>query len=213
MSALQHITEKDIATLRAAVATRMSAYRYRHTLAVEEEAVALAKIYLPKNMMEISAAALLHDLTKEWTYEEQISFSTTEGIALTADERLSPKVLHAKTAPRVIEREFPQFASKKILNAVRCHTVGARRMSLFAKLLYLADYIEKTRTFADCVALRSLFWDGIEKLPRREQRRHLDRVILTSYDMTLRSLLEEGAPISPITVDARNALLSKNLHS
>ncbi len=211
MPPLQHIKEEDLRGLREAVAALMSDYRYRHTLAVEKEAKKLAELYLPENIGQISAAALLHDITKEWTYEEQIAFARAERIRITPEERLSPKVLHARTAPRVIERDFPLFAEKRILDAVRFHTVGSRRMTLFAKLIYLADCIEETRTFADCRTLRNLFWEGIHGLPRKLWRVHLDRVMLVSYDMTMRSLLERGAPISPATLDARQALLSKNL--
>jgi hypothetical protein len=42
-----------------------------------------------------------------------------------------------------------------------------------------------------------------------EQRMaHLYRVLLASYDMTIRGLLEDGAPISADTFHARNHLLT-----
>ena len=40
-----------------------------------------------------------------------------------------------------------------------------------------------------------------------ERRKHLDRVLIRSYDMTLAGLIAEGAPISDDTFRARNALI------
>ena len=211
MSPLSHITEAALVKLREDIRPYMGARRYAHTLSVAEEAVCLANIYLPKNIAEIQAAALLHDVTKEWSFAEQIDYCRTHGISLTAEEYASPKVIHAITAPTFIKENFPTFAEARILSAIRTHTVGGPRMPLFSKILYLADYIEKTRTFPDCVALRRMFWELELPRTKRAQIRHLDRVILASYDMTIRSLLEEGAPISSATLRARNELLSKNL--
>ncbi len=211
MSPLSYITEDMLTNLREKIRMYMGDRRYLHTLAVEEEVARLAELYLPNNIVEIRAAALLHDITKEWTFPEQIAFCKAHGIPLSREERMSPKVLHAVTAPIFIEKEFPCFARPQILSAIRTHTVGGCRMPLFSKLLYLADYIEKTRTFPDCIALRKMFWNSDMPHTKNGRVHHLDRVIRASYDMTLRALLAEGAPISATTVRARNELLSKNL--
>ncbi len=211
MSSLSHITDEALSRLREDMRSYMSAYRHTHTLAVEEECVCLAEIYLPENITEIRAAALLHDLTKEWSFAEQLSFCRERGIALSQEEVSSPKVIHAVTAPFFIKEKFPDFALPCVLSAIRTHTVGGCRMPIFSKLLYLADYIEKTRTFPDCVALRQMFWGAELPASKKERIRHLDRVILASYDMTIRSLLAEGSPISSRTIRARSELLSKNL--
>ncbi len=209
MSAISQITEQSLRDLRADINQHMSEKRYHHTLAVEKEIAKLGEVYLPHDIPRLRVAALLHDLTKELSYTEQITLCQRHNIPLTEAERLSPKTLHAITAPAVIALEYPAWADKIILRAVREHTTGARNMDVFSKLLYLADYIEETRTFDDCVRLRDMFWSDIENLPQTKLQEHLDRVLIASFDMTIASLLNGGGIIAPESIEARNSLIEK----
>ena len=86
-------------------------------------------------------------------------------------------------------------------------------MGVLEKLVYLADYIDESRTFPDCVALRELFWGAHpENMDAAERELHLNRVLLRSFDMTLSGLIEDGAPVSNDTFAARNWLIV-NLNS
>ena len=78
-------------------------------------------------------------------------------------------------------------------------------MSISDKIIYLADYIEDTRTFFDCVTLREYFWGGIKR--GEDKHRHLDNTLILSFDMTIRDLIENNSLISNKTVEARNSLL------
>ena len=117
------------------------------------------------------------------------------------------KVYHSLTAALIIPQEYEDFADSDLIRAVSVHTTGCADMTLFDKLLYLADYIEDTRTFPDCVALREYFYDGIER--GEDKYAHLEKTMLLSFDMTLRDLIECGSVISDKTVEARNSLLYK----
>lgn len=212
MSTLPNITAEMLDGLRDALAKRISPKRFRHTLGVEREIERLGQLYLPAKILPLRAAALLHDVTKELSPQEQIALCEKYGIPITRVDRISPKTFHAKTACPVIKREFPEFATDEILDAVRKHTTGAAEMSVFAKLLYLADYIEDTRTFPDCITLRSLFWDGVKNTDGSEKALLdlLDKTLLISFDMTVTCLIRENAAISTETMEARNALVEKN---
>lgn len=209
MEALSRITEASLEQLRAAVGKRITGKRFLHTLGVEKEIAKLGEVYLPKDILRLRAAALLHDITKEKSTDEQIALCRSFSIPLQASDLLSPKILHAWTAAAVISREFPAFADPDVLDAIKKHTTGASRMSLFAKLLYLADYIEETRTFPDCVALRQAFWEPLSQLSRDRYIPHLNQILLRSFNLTISSLLEEDGVISPATVEARNALIEE----
>ena len=200
-----------LSDLRATLEARISQKRFCHTLGVEREIERLGQIYLPDSIPSLRAAALLHDVTKELSAEEQIALCEMYGIPVTQIDRISPKTFHAKTACPVIVNEFPQFATEEILDAVRKHTTGASEMSVFAKLLYLADYIEDTRTFPDCVTLRNLFWDGVKCTDGSSEALIdlLDRTLLISFDMTVACLIREKAAIAAETVEARNSLVEK----
>ena len=204
------ITEATLDQLRESVQGSMSPKRFRHTFAVEEMVARLCELYCPEYTLEMRAAALLHDLTKELGTEEQISLCREYGLEVTAQDGLSPKTFHARTAEARIRAEMPQLATPLILNAVRWHTTGRRGMTLTEKLLYLADYIDESRTFPNCVLLRHFFWDANpEEMSEGERLELLHKTLILSFDMTIRDLLTENALIAQDTVLARNDLLEQ----
>ena len=91
---------------------------------------------------------------------------------------------------------------------MRWHTTGRREMTLTEKLLYLADYIDESRSFENCVLLRRYFWGaGPQELTPEGREALLRDTLILSYDMTIRDLLSEHAPVAEETIEARNALL------
>ena len=204
------ITEKMLHSLREEVKGSMSERRFAHTAAVEEMVARLCALYCPEYTLPLRAAALLHDLTKELTPEEQEVLCQAYGIPVDEAQRRSPKTYHAKTGAARITRDFPTFADPIIVNAVRWHTTGHEEMTLTEKLLYLADYIDDTRTFPSCVLLRRYFFGAEPELMTPEEReRHLRATLLLSFEHTLKDLAAEGAPIDEDTVRARNSLLAE----
>lgn len=202
------ITEKMLNVLREEVEGSMSPKRFAHTAAVEEMVARLCALYCPEYTLHLRAAALLHDLTKELTPEAQEELCGAYDIPVDDLQRLSPKTYHAKTAAARILRDFSEFADPIIINAVRWHTTGRAEMTLTEKLLYLADYIDDSRTFSSCVLLRRYFFGAEPELMTSEEReRHLRATLLLSYEFTLKDLLADGAPIDEDTIRARNELL------
>jgi nicotinate-nucleotide adenylyltransferase len=204
------INDRQLDTLRASVMASMSDFRFNHTAEVEKMAVRLGELYAPEKLNELRAAALLHDITKELSTAEQIELCNKRGIALSSCELQSPKTLHPITASAIIPERYPEFADEEIISAVRWHTTGRAEMSLCEKLIYLADYIDMSRKFADCIALREYFFGAEpEKMSASERLEHLDRTLVLSFDKTICGLVSEGAAISPDTIDARNHIILK----
>ena len=196
--------------LRQRVLSRMSDYRFKHTAAVERMAMRLGELYAPDKLDVLRAAALLHDVTKEKRTDEHFEIMKAYGVEISALDRFSPKTLHAKTAALVIRDEFPDFASDEVISCVRWHTTGRADMTLTEALIYLADYIDESRNFDDCVALRNYFWDKEpQNMSAEDRERHLWQTILLSFDMTVKSLVDDVSPISPETVDARNSIICR----
>ncbi len=205
-----NITEEMLTRLREKVAPWLTGKRLAHTLAVEEMAAELGMIYLPDQVEKLRAAALLHDITKRADTEQQLQYCRTYGLPVTEDDLFSPKTFHARTAAAAAEREFPEYADPDVIGGIRWHTTGHTGMTVFEAIVYLADYIEATRTFPDCVRLRQFFYDALAEAHTPEQREEvLNRTMLLSFDMTIRGLLDEGAPIGRDTFDARNEYLYK----
>lgn len=208
------ITHSMLDDLRMQVSGSMSPKRFRHTFAVEAMVERLCKLFCPDLIMSMRAAALLHDVTKERTLEEQEALCHELDMTVTDADRLAPKTLHARTAAALIATEYPNFNDPLIVDAVRWHTTGHSGMTLTEKLLYLADYIDDSRSFESCVILRRYFWGANPEQMDREDRLALLRdTLILSYDMTVKDLLADGNPISSETVDARNELLLERAKS
>ena len=208
------ITETMLDELREKIRGGMSEKRFRHTAEVEIMAARLGALYAPEKIPMLRAAALLHDLTKERSREEQILLAARAGLTVTACDLHAPKTFHARTAAELIPEQYPEFADGELISCVRWHTTGRAEMTLCEKLIYLADYVDMSRSFPDCVRLRNYFWDAHpEKMTEEERLAHLRRTLILSFDMTVKGLLEEGAPISPDTFEARNALIIEERES
>jgi len=200
--------EAMLSALRQSIGADMSQKRLTHTLAVEKMAVRLGQLYAPDKTDILRAAALLHDITKEYSSDKQLQICQEFGIIISKQDILTPKTFHAKTSAALISTAYPDFADVEVISAVRWHTTGRADMTILEKLVYLADYIDESRTFDDCVTLRRMFWEAEpEKMDVTARQKHLDRVLIRSYDMTLSGLIAEGAPISDDTFRARNALI------
>lgn len=201
---MTEINDAVLDQIRSILPEHISGKRLIHTISVEAEAEALGKIFaLPeKDIYKLRCAALLHDLTKEKKLDSQIELCKRFGIPYTDEDVKSPKVFHAFTGAFLARELFPNLVDETIFNGIKYHTTGKEDMTLFEKIVYLADYIEPQRTFEDCVKLRELFYSA-EKFDTE----HLDRVLLVSFDMTLRCLIDENAPMHSATVRARNFLV------
>ena len=205
---MTEMTEAVLDELRGVVLSKLSPKRFRHVAAVEDMVARLCALYCPGEVMRLRAAALLHDITKELSTEEQVLLCHAYSIPVDGGDLLAPKTLHARTAAAQIPVEYPAFDDPLIVSAVRWHTTGHADMTLTEKLLYLADYIDASRTFQNCVILRRYFWGaGPEGMTDAERAALLRDTLLLSYDMTIRDLLDEGTPVAVDTVEARNELL------
>lgn len=208
------ITEEMLTSLREKIknSEEISEKRRVHTLAVERMAVRLGELYCPDKLPVLRAAALLHDITKEYSTEKHIAICREHGYEPARDEIYAPKTFHARTAAYLIPSEYPDFAEPEVVSAVRWHTTGREGMTLTEKLIYLADYIDESRKFPDCVALREAFWGAEpEKMDMPARISHLRDVLITSYNMTVSALLEEERPISHHTVLSLNELICEKL--
>lgn len=203
------ITEEMLSDLREDIKPYLTEKRYAHTLAVEKAAAELGAVYLPDQVTKLRAAALLHDITKKADTEKQLQYCGEFGIMVTQSDRQSPKIFHARTGAALAERDFAAYADPMVISGIRWHTTGHDGMTVFEAIVYLADYIEETRTFPDCVALRQYFREELAKADTPAEREAvLRRTMVRSFDMTIRNLLEENAPVDNDTINARNYYLA-----
>lgn len=186
--------------------------RYAHTLAMEGEAEKLAGIFDKANdgdfVKKLKSAVILHDMTKEFSKEKHYEVCERYAIKLSRDDMAVEKSLHAKTAAYIAKIEFGAD-DKNVFWGIYNHTLGGvKNFSLFAKIIYLADYIEPMRDFKDCIDVRDYFCSGIANAHTLEDRLEvLDKTILYSLDITIKSLIDDGLMIHSDAVKCRNSLL------
>jgi nicotinate-nucleotide adenylyltransferase len=133
--------------------------RVPHVQGTEAEAVRLARRW-GEDENDAAEAAILHDITKRLTREEQLILCDKYGIMVDNAERESEKLLHARTGAALSRERFG--VPENIYQAIRWHTTGKPEMTLLEKIIYLADYIEPTRDFPGVERLRTLAYQNID---------------------------------------------------
>lgn len=202
-------SSEKLARLEAEVERRMSEARFIHTLGVKRCAVLIGGLVLPQKCDELAAAALLHDITKELAPQEQQKLISEYSVSVTEADRRTPGVLHSFTAPAIISRDFSEFATRDILSAVECHTLGRPDMSLFDKIIFLSDYIEDTRTYTLCVKARERFFSGLSGLQKNEIIGKIDDAIVFCIDTNIKRLISEGQSVNERMEETRKSIISK----
>lgn len=196
--------------LREEVASILSSFRLAHTFGVERMATRIGEIYCPSKVGLLRAAALLHDITKELSVEEHCSILELHGVTPTQEQLSSPATLHSVTAALIIPERYPVFAEKELVDAVRYHTTGRAGMTLCEKIIYLADYIDETRKYDDCIALRNEFFSvEFDNITDSERNDHLNRVILHSLEMTLEDLERHRRAVSDDSLAAKESIIKE----
>ena len=161
--------------------------RIPHVLGTEQEAVRLALRY-GADVDRARTAALLHDCTKRLEMDEQLALCAQYGIELDELEQKALKLLHAKTGAAVARDRFG--VDDEIYSAIFWHTTGHADMTLLEKVIYLADYIEPTRSFPGVGALRAACYED------------LDKGLLIGLEMTVEEMKERGNPVHSATLAA-----------
>ncbi|MBB6448805.1 putative HD superfamily hydrolase involved in NAD metabolism [Geomicrobium halophilum] len=170
--------------------------RYHHTLGVMKTAVTLAK---QNGVDETKAelAALLHDYAKPFSRQTLTEVLKRQEPHETFSE-YGGVLLHAPAGAYIVRDEFG-VDDEEIFQAIYWHTTGRPEMSLFEKIIFLADYIEPGRSFS-----------GIEEV-RKLTEIDLDAALLATYRNTIQHLVRGGKMVHPMTLAAYNdAIKQKN---
>lgn len=169
---------------------RLNKGRYYHSLCVADEAKRLAEKY-GGNEEKCYLAGLLHDITKNASYEEHLSIFKDNNITLSQIEMSAEKLWHAVSGALYIKNNL-NINDTEILDAVRYHTTAKADMSLTAKILYLADFTSKDRNYPDVNIIRNL----VDK--------SLDEAFIYALKYSIIDLTERSKAIHPDTVAAFN---------
>ena len=184
----------------------LSPKRIKHIEGVAESAIEIKSRHFPGIGDDTAlCAAFMHDFTKEYTKEQHKEIFEKYAISLDDCEARTEKLWHAKSAYALAKYEYA--LPDDVCTAILYHTTGRAAMTDLEKVIYLADYIEKNRTFVDCVDVR----DTYNMLCASRHLTALDSAILYSLDLTISDLLENRRLIHKDTFEARNYLLKEGI--
>ena len=202
-------SDKDILVLTSLVSERLSEKRFSHTVGVMNMAEKLSDCYLPEQKDLAKVSALLHDISKELSREENMAIISKENILLSEYDLKTEGVIHSYTAPFVIKREFPYFAKDEVLSATYKHTVGDESMSVLDEIIFLSDFIEEGRTNKTSAELREWVLSHLYTEDGKPDFNTLHRACIAEIDSTIEYLNSKKSEINPKTLLTRKRLLSK----
>lgn len=171
---------------------KVSKKRFKHILAVRDQAVLLGKRYGEVEEKCITAA-LLHDITKEMKFEEQLKLILDSDFEVNDVILHSTPLYHAFTGA-IYAKNRLHIEDKDILNAVAYHTIGRAGMSRLEKIIFVADAISEDRKYKGVEDYRKLAFEDLE------------RCVLEMFRDNIRRLVKEGCLIPNNTIEGYNSL-------
>ena len=173
----------------------MSPKRYRHSMGVRDMAVSLAEKY-GADKEKAYLAGLLHDVVKDFSYEEMIDYAKKNGFQLEEFIIKEPKLLHAVVGAYYVKLELG-IDDPEIFDAIYYHTTSKAEMPLLTKIIYIADAIECNRDYPEVESIRK---KAFEKL---------DEAIFMVLKYTILKLVSSNRMLHTETVNAMNHFLMK----
>lgn len=179
------------------IKSRLSEYRYIHSMNVSKSAVSLAEKY-SADPEKARFAGILHDVMKEEELSVQYDYIRKNGEELTAARLLNNSVIHQMSGAAYCRLELG-IDDKDVLGAIRYHTTGRRDMTLLEQVVYTADFISADRNYPDVEKMRELADES------------LDEAMLYSLKYTINKLVGAELIVEPDTLECYNFILEKKL--
>ena len=172
--------------------------RFIHSLNVAKCAVELSKIY---GLNEDSAyiAGITHDCAKYLTEEEVSYYVNKYKIELDEFEINNIALSHSLIGSYIALNDL-EIKDEDIISSIKYHTTGKENMTMLEKIIYMADLIEENRSFPGVDLLRKKTFEG-----------ELDEALLTSFNNTIKFVIDNNQLIHPRTIKARNYLMKQKI--
>ena len=173
---------------------RLKRSRFHHTLRVTDTAMELAKD-CGEDVEKAEIAGLFHDLAKNLSEEELVSYIDHHGLAVDELVLRNLYLAHGMVAADIAEREYG-ISDSEILEAIWYHTIGRPSLCKLAKIIYVADYIEPQRQI-----------EGVDLIRQVAQTGDIDKALLMTIENQMAYLLQGHKEIHPNALQMRNELI------
>jgi predicted HD superfamily hydrolase involved in NAD metabolism len=110
-------------------------------------------------------AALLHDIARCWAPQDLVRYVRQHHLKIPHRDflcRVEPLLLHSFVGVHWTKKMFPKV-DPEILSAIEKHSFAAPSMTLFEKLIYVADLAAPDRKFPEVKRLRFLAFKNLNQ--------------------------------------------------
>lgn len=187
----------QIAAVRAELETRPAGL-VRHVMRVLDEALDLARLW-DVDSQRVELAVWGHDLFRAHAPEDQLRLAREAGLRMEPADEASPVLLHGPLAAHVLRERF-HVRDEDALAAVRDHTLGLAEMPILARIILLADKVERRKRDRTPI-MREI---------RRLARRDLDAALLCWADWKWVDERIHGWASHPVHWQARTAWVAEH---
>ena len=175
----------------------LSEERYEHSLGTAECAMELAiKFGVDENKAYLTG--LIHDCAKCFKNED-LRETICNCTDLCDGELENPKTYHAPAGAIMAKNDY-NISDLEVLSAIRWHTLGNTKMTIFEKIIFLADKIESRTRPIELI-------EPIKKV--LEEKNGLNKALLLCYGNTIKSLVNRNLKICGPTIEIYNNLLEE----
>lgn len=175
--------------VREELLRRTAPERQVHVMGVEGMAVVLATrwgVDLERTLL----AALLHDIAKPLPASElRERLESCVAVAPSEDDRRFPAVWHGLVAAQEAHERYG-VDDPEVLEAIAWHSTGAAKMASIGLTLYVADFIEPSRS-----------WEGVEAVRQRLSTLPLLEATFEVATMKVERLRTEKKLVHPRTLE------------
>jgi nicotinate-nucleotide adenylyltransferase len=198
----------DLEKIKADVLSFQGEKRFSHTLSVVREAEYIADAcgFSEEEKEKARLAALLHDITKKFSDEEQAEMFRKYGI----DASSEPATVHEKTGAYFARELYgEEVVDEEVFSAIFCHTTAKAGMSKLDMAVFIADFTEETRTHRSCMEMREYLHNECGKIngERTKAEALLCDVTMKIIENTLGFLALKRKKIDLRMIEAWNSMI------
>ncbi|MGI5825147.1 MAG: bis(5'-nucleosyl)-tetraphosphatase (symmetrical) YqeK [Bacillota bacterium] len=172
------------------VKPQMSEKRFVHSMGVAELAVYFAK-KIGANVDDCFVAGVCHDIAKDLPKEEQKALLQASAFVTDLEIMNHDPLWHAIAGALILKKHIKEYPciTLNVVSATFRHTLGRKDMSKEEECVFLADMIEKNRS-----------WDGADKL-RAVAERDFYAGMALAFKMTIDYQTQNNKYLHPVAWD------------
>jgi predicted HD superfamily hydrolase involved in NAD metabolism len=196
----RRVTRESVDAVVAYLKSNLSTAIFEHVSSTRDFALKLnSRQNLGLDEWNLSAASLLHDIAREYS-DEELRFGLMKYDVEPGNFNfVVPMLLHGELGAIIAEKELG-IDDREIIDAIRKHATGSGEMSLFDKVIYVADKVEPRRDYPGVEVLRALALEDVRKAYP---------VVLSSV---LKYLIDGNHPLDYNSIEAYNAAIKADLN-